>query len=199
MIDVREPFSTFTRAPLASGIGRKIHNPYDGFLHLVCLQHQQNFRLWHQEDIARSPDVTDADLAAVKRTIDKLNQQRNDLIERLDDCLIQRVVGVGRAALSGAPAEHRNARQRHRPAFDPRAAALPHGGASLPQRRRPHAPRPRPGWKFSTSSVSICPVAAPSCADIFAGRKRLKVYRQFKMYYDATMNPYLYGVKPPAA
>jgi len=29
-------------------------------------------------------------------------------------------------------------------------------------------------------------------ADIFAGRKRLKVYRQFKMYNDPTLNPYLY-------
>ena len=33
-------------------------------------QHEQNFRLWHEEDIARSPAVTDADLAAVKRAID---------------------------------------------------------------------------------------------------------------------------------
>ena len=34
--------------------------------------------------------------------------------------------------------------------------------------------------------------------DIFAGRKRLKVYLQFKMYNDPTMNPYLYrqGEKP---
>ena len=29
--------------------------------------------------------------------------------------------------------------------------------------------------------------------DIFAGRKRLKVYFQFKMYNDPSMNPYLYG------
>ena len=35
--------------------------------------------------------------------------------------------------------------------------------------------------------------------DIFAGRKRLKVYRQFKMYNDPTMNPYLYGAKRSAA
>ena len=28
--------------------------------------------------------------------------------------------------------------------------------------------------------------------DIFAGRKQLKLYRQFKMYNDPTLNPYLY-------
>jgi len=31
--------------------------------------------------------------------------------------------------------------------------------------------------------------------DILAGRKRLKVYRQFKMYNDPTLNPYLYSAK----
>src|SRR5690606_38157215 len=31
--------------------------------------------------------------------------------------------------------------------------------------------------------------------DIFAGNKRLKVFRQFKMYNDPTLNPYLYGGK----
>ena len=32
--------------------------------------------------------------------------------------------------------------------------------------------------------------------DIFAGRKRLKVYFQFKMYNDPTLNPYLYQQNP---
>ena len=32
-----------------------IENPYDGFKQLVCTQHEYNYRLWHQEDIARSP------------------------------------------------------------------------------------------------------------------------------------------------
>jgi len=31
-------------------------------------------------------------------------------------------------------------------------------------------------------------------AEIFAGRKQLKVYRQFKMYNDPTLNPRVYGV-----
>ena len=36
--------------------------------------------------------------------------------------------------------------------------------------------------------------------DIFTGRKCLKIYRQFKMYNDPTMNPYLYNAaKRPAA
>jgi hypothetical protein len=29
--------------------------------------------------------------------------------------------------------------------------------------------------------------------DVFAGRKRLKLYRQFKMYNDPTLNPFLYN------
>src|SRR5437016_2511072 len=62
-----------------------IHNPYDGLLAVVCEQLGYNFRLWHEEDKARSPTASDAEIAAVKRAIDKLNQQRNDWIEKIDD------------------------------------------------------------------------------------------------------------------
>jgi hypothetical protein len=50
-------------------------------LAIICQQHQFNFLLWHEEDIARSVDVSDSQIAQVKRNIDKYNQARNDWIE----------------------------------------------------------------------------------------------------------------------
>src|ERR1035437_9562209 len=54
------------------------------WLGLVRRQHRANFELWHIEDEARAPGATDAELAGVKRRVDRTNQRRNDLAEELD-------------------------------------------------------------------------------------------------------------------
>ena len=171
-----------------------IDNPHEGFLQLVCRQHEQNFRLWHEEDIARSPDVDNAALAQVKRNIDKLNQQRNDLIEQLDDYLIRELAAAGVRPQAGArlntetpgsvidrlsilslriyhmqeQAARTDAGEQHRAKAATRLEIL------YEQRH-----------DLAGSLVELLD-------DLVAGRKQLKVYRQFKMYNDPTMNPYLY-------
>jgi DNA repair exonuclease SbcCD ATPase subunit len=172
---------------------QEIANPYEGFLNLVCRQHEQNYRLWHEEDIARRRDVGDAEIAAVKRRIDKLNQQRNDLIEKLDDRLIEELADSCVAPVCGA----RHNSETPGSIIDRLSILALRIYHMEEQAARTDAGREHRRKVIERLAIlyqqhdDLSTSLAELLEDLFAGRKRLRVYRQFKMYNDPTLNPYL--------
>jgi hypothetical protein len=173
---------------------QELDNPDDGFLATVCQQHQFNYLLWHEEDVARSPDAPDGRIAEVKRAIDRYNQQRNDWIEKIDEQLIEelasrRVVPRPAARLNtetpGAAIDRLSIlalRIYHLEEQAARDDVDPSHRAKVDQRLE------RCGEQLGDLANSL----AELLHDVFSGNKVLKVYRQFKMYNDPAMNPYLY-------
>ncbi len=193
MIDVEE-IARLQKTTAAQWHRHDVDNPYEGFFGLLCRQHQQNYLLWHQEDVARSPHVADAELAQVKRNIDKLNQQRNDLIEELDDYLIKE---LGAAGVIPWP-EARPNTETPGSVID-RLSILALRIYHMDQQtgrsdadQQHHAKAKARLDILHQQHADLSRSLAELLEDVFSGRKLLKVYRQFKMYNDPTMNPYLY-------
>jgi len=165
------------------------------FVALTREQHRRNFDLWHEEDTARAPEVPDTLIASVKRRIDKLNQERNDLIEKLDDAMLELLrkrsvtTSVDTPWNSETPGsiidrlsilslkvfhmreqtQRRDAEKAHRDRCAERLRILEQQRADL------------------TRALQVL------LDDLAAGRKQLKLYRQFKMYNDPSLNPAIYG------
>jgi hypothetical protein len=172
-----------------------VANPYEGLLNLVCQQHSFNYLLWHEEDIARSPDVGDDRIAQVKRAIDRYNQQRNDGIEKLDAFFLQMLAAEQIEPQPGA----RQNTETPGSAID-RLSIVSlrqyHMQEQIDRTDATEEHREKARTRLAVVNEQHRDLAnslQELLDDIFAGRKRLKVYFQFKMYNDPSMNPYLYG------
>ncbi len=193
MIDVKQ-VNELHRTTVALWHEQQVTNPYDGVMGIVCKQHSFNFLLWHEEDIARSPDEGDARIARVKRSIDRLNQQRNDWIEKIDDWITDYL------AQHDVEADHDAPLNTETPGsvidrLSILALRVYHLEEQV-QRKDTSADH----IKSVQQKIAVCLLQqhdlstslAELLDDIAAGRKRHRTYRQFKMYNDPTLNPYLY-------
>lgn len=177
----------------------EIDNPHpeDTFLGTVCQQHQYNFLLWHEEDIARSPDANDHRIAEVKRAIDRYNQQRNDWIEKLDDLITAELEKLQIQPSPDAP-------------INTETPGSVIDRLSILSLRIYHLQEQLERDDVETehlesvrTKLAICNVQRDELStalqhlldDIFTGVKRHRTYRQLKMYNDPALNPYLYQLR----
>ncbi|MFM8175853.1 MAG: DUF4254 domain-containing protein [Pirellulaceae bacterium] len=172
-----------------------IENRESGWMELACQQHRYNYELWHQEDQARAPDADDSTIAAVKRAIDRLNQQRNDAIEKLDDWLTESLQAKGIQPLEAA-SQNSETPGSIVDRLSILALRIYHLDEQLRRSDVDDAHRQKVAQR-----LAICQLQQKELATslgqlleaIVSGTKRHRTYRQFKMYNDPTLNPYLYN------
>lgn len=174
-----------------------IANPYEGWLQVVCQQHQYNYELWHQEDIARSPDVDDKTIAGVKRAIDRLNQLRNDWIEKIDDWITEKL-----SESNIIPAESAKQNTETPGSCIDRlsilALRLYHLREQLERTDvdQKHLDKVQQRLVIGEAQRrDLSQGLRELVEDLLSGKKRHRTYRQMKMYNDPTMNPYLYQAR----
>jgi hypothetical protein len=167
------------------------------WLRAVSDQHRANFDLWHIEDEARMPGVTDAALARVKRRIDKTNQLRNDLAEQLDVFLLtwlepQALPYASAPLNSESPGliidrlSILSLKIFHTREEAERADA-PAGHAARNQERLAI---------LETQRADLAACLDALWRETLAGTRQFKLYRQLKMYNDPALNPAIYRNLP---
>lgn len=171
-----------------------VQPPAGEWLALVARQHRANFDLWHIEDEARSPRVSDAELAGVKRRIDRTNQCRNDLTEELDRTLLAWL----EARKLPNPTAPLNSESPGLMIDRLSILALKtyHTREELDRKEAPPGHTERNRARLEVLEEQCADLA--SCldalwSDTLSGTRRFKLYRQLKMYNDPALNPAIYG------
>lgn len=182
---------------VTDNIDTPINNPFDegtieNRLYLKCWIDTVQ---WHFEDIIRDPQIDPVEALTLKRRIDKSNQDRTDLVEQIDSYFREKYSqvkvlpdarintespawAVDRLSILALKiyhmkeqAERTDATQEHKEKCQAKLNVL------LEQQ------------------VDLSTAIDQLLADIEAGRKYMKVYKQMKMYNDPATNPVLYANK----
>ena len=150
---------------------------------------------WHFEDIIRDPKIDPEAALVLKRRIDKSNQDRTDLVEMIDSYFLDKYKdvkvlsdatintespawAVDRLSILALKIYHMREQVNRKDADAEHIAKCQQKLDVLLEQQK----------DLSTAIDQLL-------ADIEAGRKYMKVYKQMKMYNDPSTNPILYGQK----
>lgn len=174
-----------------------IQNPYElkSIEYYLYLKNWIDTVQWHLEDIIRDPNIEPAEALKIKRRIDKSNQDRTDLVELIDSYFLDRYKdievrpdatintespawAIDRLSILALKIYHmRQEVERTDTTPEHHAQCEAKLNILLEQQK-----------DLSTAIDRLI-------ADIEAGSKYMKVYKQMKMYNDPALNPVLYGKK----
>jgi len=162
----------------------------DGLMAIAMAQHRANFELWHEEDKARAPGAPDAEIVRVKHAIDSLNQRRNDLVEKIDLWLIDRLDQNTAAAL------HSETPGLMIDRLSILALKIYHTREETHRSTATEDHRMRNIDRLLLLEEQRGDLA--KCLDdlwneVLEGTRRFKLYRQLKMYNDPELNPAVYS------
>lgn len=178
-------------------VDQPIANPYpkDKIEHLLYAKNWVDTVQWHFEDIIRNPQIDPVEALVLKRKIDASNQVRTDMVEYIDSYFLQQYKDVQPKADAKINSESpawaldrlsilalkifHMAEEANRPdaSAEHRAKCQEKLNVLLEQKK-----------DLSTAIDDLV-------ADIEAGNKFMKVYKQMKMYNDEELNPVLYQNK----
>jgi len=172
-------------------------NPFDqsDLQHLFYWKNYIDTVQWHLEDIVRDPQIDPVKGLELKRRIDRSNQERTDLVEKIDDYFLNLYAtvqllpnatfntespawAIDRLSILILKIFHMQEEVNRQEASDEHSNKC---AAKLEVLQ----------MQQSDLSNSIDELIL----DISSGRKEMKVYRQMKMYNDPSLNPVLYNLK----
>ena len=179
---------------LKDHVDTPINNPYEQgsierSLYLKCWIDTVQ---WHLEDIIRDPHIDPIEALALKRRIDRSNQDRTDLVEEIDSYFRQLYSGVK------VQADARLNTESPAWAADRLSILALKIWHMKEQTERTDADAghiQKCQGKLDVlleQQVDLSTAIDQLLEDIEAGRKYMKVYRQMKMYNDPATNPILY-------
>ena len=171
-----------------------IQNPFEAGTIEATLYHKCwiDTVQWHFEDIIRDPDIDPKDALVLKRRIDKSNQDRTDMVEDIDTYFRELYKDV--KVLPDAT-------------INTESPAWAVDRLSILALKLWHMFEQTQRTDASAEHIATCrakldvlieqqndlsTAIEQLLADIEAGRKYMKVYRQMKMYNDPATNPVLY-------
>jgi hypothetical protein len=172
----------------SSGVACQHHD----FYRLVEENHSFNFQLWHAEDRARRDDMGYEFVYHAKREIDQCNQARNNRMEAMDTWLFNLL----------QPADHTQCSVNSESpgmiidrlsilSLKSYHMALQTERQDVDEAHRQNCATKLGGIHQQLEQLSAC--LKQLLHEVQEKKRTFRVYHQFKMYNDPTLNPELYS------